>query len=61
MAAAARGERGTVALLCGVGLQARGWDGVPASHLYFITAALRRVGLDPYARMIAAEAMTRGG
>jgi hypothetical protein len=61
MAAASRGERGNVALLAAVGLQTDDWAGVPPSHLYFITAALRRVGLDPYARMIAAEAMTRAG
>jgi hypothetical protein len=61
MAAAYRGEKGTVALLAAVGMQSRTWEGIPPSHLYFITAALRRVGLDPYARMIAAEAITRGG
>lgn len=59
MAAAGRGERGTVALLVGVGMQTADWRRMPATHLYFITAALRQVGLDPYARMIAAEAMAR--
>jgi hypothetical protein len=61
MASAARGEKGTVALLAAAGLQASSWDGVPPEHLYFITAALRTVGLEPYARMIAAEAMARAG
>jgi hypothetical protein len=61
MAAASRGERGTVALLVAVGMQTNDWNAVPARHLYFITAALKQVGLDPYARMIAAEAMARAG
>ncbi len=50
-----------MALLAAVGMQTNDWNAVPVSHLYFITAALRRVGLDPYARMIAAEAMARTG
>jgi hypothetical protein len=61
MASASRGEKGTVALLAAVGMQANDWNAVPARHLYFITAALRRVGLESYARMIAAEAMARAG
>ncbi|MBO9582467.1 MAG: hypothetical protein J7498_16395, partial [Sphingobium sp.] len=60
-ASAARGEKGTVALLAAAGLQAANWNDVPPVQLYFITAALHRVGLDPYARMIAAEAMARTG
>jgi len=59
MAAAQRGERGTVALLVGVGMQSERWSVVPPENLYFIVSALRQVGLDPYARMIAAEAMAR--
>jgi hypothetical protein len=58
-AAAQRGERGTVALLAGVGMQTANWDRLPAEHLYHIVAALHRVGLDPEARMIAAEAIAR--
>ena len=59
-AAADRGEAGTVALLAAIGLQGnRGWETVPAYHLYHITNALRRVGLGPEARMIAAEAISR--
>lgn len=57
--AAARGERGTVALLAAVGMQTLRWDHVPAHHLYHVVAALRRVGDDATARMIAAEALTR--
>ena len=61
MGSARRGEKGTVALLAAVGMQTSNWANVPATHLYFITLALRQVGLDPYARMIAAEAMARAG
>jgi hypothetical protein len=58
--AAARAKQpGTVALLAGVGMQTASWRGVPPEHLYHIVRALRQVGLDYEARMIAAEAMTR--
>lgn len=57
--AALRGETGTVALLAAVGLQADQWNDLPVSHLYHIVSALRRVGLDGEARMIAAEAVMR--
>ncbi|MEV5022630.1 hypothetical protein MRBLMA1_002488 [Sphingobium sp. LMA1-1-1.1] len=57
--AAARGEKGSVALLAAVGMQTADWNRLPAFHLYHIVGALHRVGLDPEARMIAAEAMTR--
>ena len=33
-------------LLAGIGIQASGWNGVPAPHLYRITAALRATGED---------------
>ncbi|MGZ8284475.1 MAG: hypothetical protein ACXW27_02805 [Allosphingosinicella sp.] len=60
IAAAARAKQpGTVALLAGVGMQTASWRGVPPEHLYHIVRALRDVGLDYEARMIAAEAMTR--
>jgi hypothetical protein len=59
MAAASRREQGTVALLAGVGLQGQDWHRLPPQQLYFVVSALREVGLDPYARMIAAEAMAR--
>lgn len=57
-AVAAR-QQGTVLLLAAVGLQARGWETVPAASLYRVVAALRAVGLDGEARMIAAEAIAR--
>jgi hypothetical protein len=59
-AAATRRESGTVALLALAGLQAPDWARVPASHLYHIVSSLRAVGLEPEARMIAAEAVTFG-
>ncbi|HYE28692.1 MAG TPA: hypothetical protein VEA61_10720 [Allosphingosinicella sp.] len=60
IAAAARARQpGTVALLAGVGMQTPNWRGVPPEHLFHIVRALRQVGLDYEARMIAAEAMTR--
>ena len=52
-------EPGTVALLAGVGLQTSGWDGVPPNYLFRIVRALRMVGLEFEARMIAAEAVAR--
>jgi len=58
-AAARSNQPGTVALLAGTGMQTGDWRGVPPEHLYQIVSALRRVGLDHEARMIAAEAMTR--
>ncbi len=58
-AAAARGEPGTVAVLTGVGMQGRGWDRVSPRHVYHIVRALKQVGLEPEARMIAAEAIAR--
>lgn len=54
-----RNQPGTVALLAAIGLQTGGWEGVPPSHLFHVTSALRRVGLEYYARMIAAEALSR--
>lgn len=58
-AAAQRGEKGTVALLAAVGMQTPSWSRLPPAHLYHVIAALHHVGLDPEARMIAAEAITR--
>ena len=52
-------QPGTVALLCAAGMQTNGWAYVPPAHLYRIVDALRRVGLEPEARMIAAEAIAR--
>jgi hypothetical protein len=47
-------------LLAAAGLQARDWTKVPAHHLFHIVRALRQVGLDAEARMIAAEAVSFG-
>lgn len=52
-------QPGTVALLCAVAMQTPTWGGVPAQHFYHMMRALRAVGLEPEARMMAAEAMTR--
>jgi hypothetical protein len=52
-------QQGTVALLCAVGMQTNSWTYVPPAHLFRIVNALRRVGLEPEARMIAAEALAR--
>ncbi len=49
-----------VALLAGVGMQGTGWDKMSARHLFHIVRALRMVGLEADARMIAAEAVARG-
>ena len=57
--AAQGGQPGTVALLVATGMQTPGWGGVPAHYLYHMLSALRRVGLEGEARMIAAEALTR--
>ncbi len=57
--AAAERQPGTVALLAGVGMQTGDWAGVPPDHLFRVLRALRQVGLDFEARMIAAEALTR--
>ena len=48
-----------VALLAGLGMQGSGWDKMTPRYLYAIVSALRRVGLEPEARMIAAEAVAR--
>ena len=57
--AAQRGQQGTVALLAAVGMQGRNWKAMSPLHLFHITQSLKRVGLEPEARMIAAEALTR--
>ncbi|USI72197.1 hypothetical protein [Sphingomonas morindae] len=58
-AAAARREPATVALLAATGMQTSDWTQVSPVFLYHIVAALRAVGLEPEARMIAAEALMR--
>ena len=54
------GNAGLVALLAGAGMQGESWAKMTPLHLYHIVSALHRVGLDPEARMIAAEAVARG-
>ncbi|MCH7628682.1 MAG: hypothetical protein IH997_08185 [Proteobacteria bacterium] len=58
-AAADSNNPALVALLAGFGMQGAGWDKMTAVHLYHIVSALRRVGLEGEARMIAAEAVSR--
>jgi hypothetical protein len=57
--AVAGGQRGTVALLVAIGMQSPKWTGVPAGDFYQMISALRAVGMETEARMIAAEAMAR--
>lgn len=49
-----------VSLLAGLGMQGESWAQMTPLHLYHITSALSRVGLEAEARMIAAEAVARG-
>jgi hypothetical protein len=49
-----------VVLLAGLGMQGDSWQQMTPLHLYHITLALSRVGLEAEARMIAAEAVARG-
>jgi hypothetical protein len=58
-AATSARQSGMVALLVAVGMQTGGWGGVPPRNLYRSLRALRAVGLDYEARMIAAEAIAR--
>ena len=58
-AAAQSDNPALVALLAGVGMQGESWTQMTPLALYHIVAALRRVGLEPEARMIAAEAVAR--
>ncbi|MEH3160206.1 MAG: hypothetical protein PGN08_15575 [Sphingomonas taxi] len=57
--AAAEGQQGLVVLLAAIGMQTPAWRGVPPAMLYRIVGALRAVGLEGEARMIAAEALAR--
>lgn len=58
--AAEVGNPALVALLAGLGMQGESWAQMTPVHLYHITSALNRVGLEAEARMIAAEAVARG-
>ena len=49
-----------VALLAGVGMQGDSWAKMTPRFLFHIVSALRQAGLEPEARMIAAEAVARG-
>ena len=57
--AASDGQQGMVVLLAAIGMQTPRWGGVPPAMLYRIVGALRAVGLEGEARMIAAEALAR--
>ena len=57
--AAAEGQQGTVVVLAAIGMQTPAWRGVSPAMLYRIVGALRSVGLEGEARMIAAEALAR--
>ncbi|WP_374296952.1 hypothetical protein [Sphingomonas sp.] len=54
-----RDQPGMVVLLAAIGMQTGDWRGVPPQALYRIVSALRAVGFDGEARMIAAEAIAR--
>ncbi|MEM9502183.1 MAG: hypothetical protein AAF941_10120 [Pseudomonadota bacterium] len=58
--AADAGNPTLVAMLAGLGMQGASWEQMTPLHLYHITSALSRVGLEAEARMIAAEAVARG-
>jgi hypothetical protein len=58
--AAEVGNPTLVAMLAGLGMQGASWEQMTPLHLYHITAALSRVGMEAEARMIAAEAVARG-
>ncbi|WP_353226922.1 hypothetical protein [Novosphingobium sp.] len=57
--AAASRNPALVALLAAYGMQGSGWNRMTPLHLYHIIGALRQVGLEAEARMIAAEAVAR--
>lgn len=57
--AAQSGQRGTTLLIAAIGMQTSDWRYVPPEHLYHVVSALRRVGLEAEARMIAVEALSR--
>lgn len=57
--AADRGDRASVVLLAGFGMQGDDWQRMTPRYLFHIVSALNKVGLDGEARMIAAEAISR--
>src|SRR5262249_2951646 len=58
-APAQRDQSGSVLVLAGTGLQAPDVAGIPGAHLYHVVAGLVRTRQDYFARMIAAEALSR--
>lgn len=58
-AAAASNDEASVVLLAGLGMQGTSWKRMTPRYLYHIVSALRRVGFEAEARMIAAEAVAR--
>ncbi|PLK23729.1 hypothetical protein C0V72_08220 [Porphyrobacter sp. TH134] len=58
--AGAVGNPALAVLLAGLGMQGTSWSQMTPLHLYHITSALTRAGLEAEARMIAAEAVARG-
>ena len=58
-AAAANGNAAMVAMFAALGMQGESWAAMTPRQLYIIISALRRVGLEAEARMIAAEAVAR--
>jgi hypothetical protein len=58
-AAARSNDAVTVAYLAGLGMQGSDWSQMTPRYLYHIVSALRAVGFDAEARMIAAEAVAR--
>ena len=57
--AASAGNDGLVTLLVGMGMQGNDWSAMTPRQLYHVVAALRTVGRQAEARMIAAEAVSR--
>jgi len=57
--ASRRRQAGTATVLAAVGMQSPGWKTMPPLHLFHLINALRRNGLETYARMIAAEGLAR--
>ncbi|MEJ2408822.1 MAG: hypothetical protein P8Y48_05645 [Novosphingobium sp.] len=57
--AARRGDAASVVLLAGFGMQGSNWHRMTPRYLYHIVSALRQVGFEGEARMIAAEAVAR--
>lgn len=57
--AARRGDAASVVLLAGFGMQGDGWHRMTPRYLFHVLSALRQVGFEAEARMIAAEAVAR--